>query len=133
MATTVIFNGLNYSIPAFDDSNWAQGNGNLSSYLIALANGSLTPSGGAFPLTADINFGGSFGLIAQYFTSHTADPATSGVIRLAHSDTIDWRNNANTGDLPLGVNVSDQLTFNGSVIGTGGNVSAGTQYQLAYY
>jgi hypothetical protein len=33
---------------------------------------------------------------------------------LANLDTIDWRNFANSGNLPLAVNSSDQLTFNGS-------------------
>src|SRR4029077_4413602 len=87
MATTVVFNGVTYSIPAYQDTGYAQGSGNLSSYLIALA-------GGPYP-----------------FTSQTANPASTGTIRLAHSDTIDWRNQANSGDLALGVNASDQLTF----------------------
>ena len=94
MATTVVFNGVTYSIPAYNDTDYAQGSGNLSSYLIALA-------GGPFP-----------------YQSQSANPAQSGTIRLAHSDTIDWRNQANSGDLALGVNASDQLTFQGNTFAT---------------
>src|ERR1700676_912048 len=116
MATLVNFNGLTYSIPAFDDTNWAQGNGNISSYLIALANSTLTPSGGNFPLTADLNFGGSFGLISLYYKSHSANIASAGVLRLANTDTIDWRNFANSGDNVLAVDNLDRLTYNGVVV-----------------
>ena len=94
MSTPVTFNGVVYSIPAYQDTGYAQGSGNLSSYLIALA-------GGPYP-----------------FTSQTANPASTGTIRLAHSDTIDWRNQANSGDLVLGINASDQLTFQGSTFAT---------------
>lgn len=111
MATPVVFNGVTYSIPAYGDTGYAQGSGNLSSYLIALA-------GGPFP-----------------FTSQTANPATAGTIRLAKTDTIDWRNNANSGNLPLGINGSDQLEFNGVVLATngGGTVNTGTSGNISYY
>src|ERR1700681_1043406 len=99
MATTVIYNGNSYSVASFNDTGYAQGPGNLSLYLVALATGSLTLAGGSFPLTADINFGPNFGLVSKYYTSTTANPATTGQIRLAKTDTIDWRNNANTSDL----------------------------------
>lgn len=58
--------------------------------------------------------------------SLSPNQASSGLIRLAASDTVSWRNNANTGDVALGSNgagggnvPSDSLTFNG-----GGLVSA---------
>lgn len=44
MATTVSFNGISYSVPGYNDSGWAQGTGNLSSYLIAIAAGAVTPT-----------------------------------------------------------------------------------------
>lgn len=37
MSTVVTLNGINYNIPAYNDTGWAQGTGNLSQYLIALA------------------------------------------------------------------------------------------------
>lgn len=122
MATTVSYVGNNFSIPAYNDTGYAQGSGNLSSYLIALATGSLTLSGGSFPLTADANFGTNFGLVALYYKSTTANISTSGTVRLARTDTIGWRNQANGGNLLLSVNASDQLLFNGSAVNP---VSAG--------
>src|ERR1700686_4530023 len=123
MSTPVVYNGTTYFVPSFGDGGYAQGAGNLSLYLIALASGSLTSNGGMFTLTNDVNFGTSFGLIAKYYTSTSANPATSGTIRLANTDTIDWRNFANTGNDALGVNASDQLTYNGVPIGgTGAGV-----------
>lgn len=135
MATPVTYSGVSYSIPAFGDVGYAQGPGNLSSYLIALASGPQT-TGGLFSLTAPLNFGPNFGLIAVNYTSTTANPATAGSIRLAKTDTIDWRNNANGANLALGINVSDQLTFNGVVLSTpatGGTVSAGVAGRLTLY
>ena len=99
---------------------YAQGAGNLSSYLVAIASGTLQQSGGIFSLTADANFGLNFGLVSKYFTSVTTNAATAGAVRLAKTDTIDWRNNANSANLALGINGSDQLTFNGAAIPSGG-------------
>lgn len=109
-------------MPAFGDVGYAQGPGNLSSYLIALAGGPQA-TGGLFSLTAPLNFGPNFGLIAVNYTTATANPATAGQIRLAKTDTIDWRNNANSANLPLGINGSDQLTFNGAVISAAGSTA----------
>lgn len=123
MATAVTYVGNSYSIPAYGDTGYAQGAGNLSLYLVALATGSLTLSGGSFPLTADANFDGSFGLVALYLKSVTATIATTGFLRMARADVIAWRNAANSGNLPLGVDASNNLTFNGNVIsGSGGDI-----------
>lgn len=121
MSTPVIYNSVTYNVPAFGDTGYAQGAGNLSSYLIALATGSLNRSGGSFILTNDVNFGSTFGLLADYFTSITANPATAGRFRLAAVDTIDWRNNANSANLALGINGADALTFNGTALQPAGN------------
>ncbi len=67
MATAVTLNGAAFSVPAYNDIGWAQGTGNLSAYLIAIASSTLQQTGGAFTLTADVNFGSSYGLIAKYF------------------------------------------------------------------
>jgi hypothetical protein len=116
MATPVTYNGNSYSVPAYGDSGYAQGAGNLSSYLVALATGSLNLSGGTFTLTSDVNFGASFGLIALYYKSVTANIATAGVLRLANTDLIEWRNAGNTANLSLGVTATNQLTWSGDVI-----------------
>jgi hypothetical protein len=127
LSTPVVFNGVSYSVPAYNDTGYAQGPGNLSSYLIALASGTLQQSGGPFTLTADVNFGPNFGLISKYFTSTTALPATAGTLRLAKTDIIDWRNNANSANNSLSVNGSDVLQYNGNTLLTssgGGFVSS---------
>ncbi len=90
MASTVTLAGTNYSIPALGDIGWATGAGNLSSYLIAIASVTLQTTGGNFTLSADVNFGATFGVLSKYFTTVAASPATAGVIRLAIGDTIDW-------------------------------------------
>lgn len=106
MSTLVTYAGNQYRVPAYQDTGYAQGNGNLSSYLIALATGSLTVSGGSFPLTADANFGASFGLVSIYFTSRTINAATAGAVRLANTDKIEWRDNANANNLILAMNAT---------------------------
>jgi hypothetical protein len=111
MAVTVTFNGQSYSIPTTNDRNWGT---NVSNYLQAIAQGALQKTGGSFTLTADVNFGSTYGLVSNYFKSRTSNIATSGVLRLAKTDSIAWRNNANSANLLLGIDGSDQLTFNGS-------------------
>jgi len=116
MSIPVTFHGTVYQVPVQGDQNWGPP---LTRYLVALGTYSLTTTGGVFSLSADINFGPTFGLLSPYFTSTSPLPATSGVIRLAKTDTIDWRNNANTGDNVLSVNSSDQLLYNGVQVPTG--------------
>lgn len=124
MSTAVTYVGNQYNVPAYQDTGYAQGTGNLSSYLIALATGSLTLSGGTFTLTADVNFGATYGLISTYFTSRTTNAATSGAIRLANADNISWRDAGNTANLTLTVNSSNQFAFSGGdiVLGTGSRI-----------
>lgn len=45
------------------------------------------------------------------------NPSTVGYLALAKTDTIGWRNNANSANLLLGIDGSNNLTFNGSVLG----------------
>lgn len=116
MATSVTYVGNSYSVPAYNDTGYAQGAGNLSSYLVALATGSLTLSGGAFTLTADANFGASFGLISLYLKSVSANIASAGFLRMANADLIEWRNANNNGNDILGVTASDQLSYTGGDI-----------------
>ncbi len=116
MATTVTYNAIQYRVPAYQDTGYAQGSGNLSSYLIALATGSLTLSGGSFPLTADVDFGASFGLKSIYYKSRSANPGTTGVVRLGNTEVVAWRNAANNADLSLTATAANYLSFNGSGI-----------------
>lgn len=131
MSTPITFNSVSYSVPAYNDTGYAQGAGNLSSYLIAISTGTLQQSGGTFTLTADTNFGPNFGLVSKYYKSVSANIASAGVVRLANADLVEWRNFANSGNNTLGVNSSDQLTFNGSAVTVGGVSSiTGTAHQV---
>jgi len=121
MSTPVTYVGNSYNVPAYQDTGYAQGTGNLSSYLIALATGSLTLSGGSFPLTADADFGANFGLKSIYYKSRAANVSSVGVIRLGNAEVVGWRNATNGGDVTLTVNASNQLVLSGGnfVFGTG--------------
>lgn len=113
MATTVTVSGSSYSVPAEADENWAD---EVSNLLIALSTSTkvLQNTGGNFSLTSEVDFGASYGLKSIYFKSRTTNPASTGEVRLARADTVTWRNEANDGDIELGVNSSDLLTYNGT-------------------
>lgn len=115
MSTPVTYVGVQYNIPAYQDTGYAQGAGNLSSYLIALATGSLTLAGGTFTLTADVDFGATFGIQSTYFKSReaTTSPSTVGILRLGASDMIGWRNNADSGNVSLSKDTADALYYLG--------------------
>jgi len=57
--------------------------------------------------------------ITPFFTSPTTNPSQSGYIRLATTDGIGWRNNANNADLLLAKDTLDRLTYAGNVISGG--------------
>jgi hypothetical protein len=80
-------------------------------------NGTFTDANsGTLLLVGDQNY---FGIAAQRFTAvQHSNPATTGQINLTSGDTIAWRNNGNTADIPLAKNTSDALTYNGNVVAT---------------
>lgn len=119
MGTTITFNGTSYLIPAESDQNWGA---NLSNYFIAIASGSLQKTGGSFSLTSEIDFGATYGVKSSYFKSRATNPAGTGVLRLGNTESIKWRNAANTSDLDLTVNSSNQLTFNSGVVPFSGSI-----------
>lgn len=123
MAVTLTVNSVGYSFPSTGDQPpWGDG---ITNWASAVTTGMLQKAGGAFALTADVNFGASFGLVSTYFTSRTANAASAGAVRLAKTDVINFRNNANGGNLSLGINGTDQLTFNSSLLlTTTGSISA---------
>ncbi len=116
MSTPVVYVGNTYNVPAYQDTGYAQGSGNLSSYLIALATGSLTLSGGSFPLLADVDFGANFGIESIYYKSRATFPASTGVVRLGNTEIVAWRNATNGADITISVNSSDQLVFSANVV-----------------
>lgn len=128
MAIPLSINGQVFEYPENFDEGWGI---DATGWAQAVTNGMLQRSGGNFPLTADANFGASFGLVSSYYKSHAANISSTGVVRLAKTDALAWRNNANSGDLPLAINGSDQLTFNGVAIAPGTVTSiTGTVHQI---
>ena len=101
-------NGVSYTIPATGDDSWGD---EVSNYLVALASGVLSKAGGSFTLTAEPDFGATYGLKAAYFKSR-GTVSTTGIVRLANTETVAWRNAANSADLALTVNASNALQFN---------------------
>ena len=112
MSIVVTYNGQEFVIPQYGDAGWAD---NVTNYLSALSTGSLTKSGGAFTLLADANFGATYGLVSEYYKSNSSNIATAGELRLSNTDTIQFRNGANNGNLSLSIS-GDELYFNGSSI-----------------
>lgn len=118
MSQSILLNGTTYVIPDVSDGDWGE---NLTNFFVAIPQGVLQKTGGSFTLTANVNFGATYGLLSAYFSTRSSNPAGAGLIRLAVADSVAWRNNANNGNLLLAVNGSDQLTFNGSVLQAAGN------------
>ncbi|RYZ88115.1 MAG: hypothetical protein EOP06_11525, partial [Proteobacteria bacterium] len=121
MPTSTVFNNISYPIPIVGDTRWGQA---VTNFLLAVGNNALSKAGGNFSLTADVNFGANFGVIAKYLKSGSTNIAQSGVIRLANNEGFGFRSADNLLDLILKVNASDQLEFNGSVFASNGDVSA---------
>lgn len=113
MTVTLTINGTQFFYPETGDTNWGP---EATDWASAVTTGMLQKAGGLFVLLAEADFGSGFGLKSLYYKSRTANPAAAGSLRLAVTDNVSWRNNANSGDLALGVNGSDKLTFNGTVV-----------------
>lgn len=136
MSTSITLNGVSYSIPAVGEGSWGLA---VSNYLIASSTGLLSKAGGSFTLTADADFGATYGLKSGYYKSR-GTVSTAGVVRVANDESIGWRNAANGANLLLKVNSSNVLEFNGNPIvtlalGTADYPlkmnSAGTAYEFA--
>ena len=125
--TSVTFNGTTYYVPAYNEKGWAQGSGNVSLYLIAIAQGTLQTTGGTFTLSADANFGASFGLKAVYFKSASASIATAGVLRLAAGDSIEW----STSNYALG-ETAGALTWRGNYVVTSASGATPVEHRDTY-
>lgn len=116
---TFTINGTGYPFPEAGDQTWGT---SVTNWASAVSTGMLQKAGGAFALTADVNFGASFGLVSIYLKSRTTNVASAGVVRLAKTDVIAFRNNANSADLSLGIDSSDKLTFEGTPLALSGNI-----------
>lgn len=115
-AVTVSVNGSNHTIPQTNERGWGNA---VTAWIQAISQYTLQPIGGSFTLGAEVDFGSSFGLKSTYYKSRGANLSSAGVFRLANLEGIGWRNAANSANLLLSVNGSDQLTFNGIPVATG--------------
>lgn len=111
MAVNLTIAGQVYSFPTEGEDNWGN---NVTLWATAVSTQLLQRTGGTFTLTNDVNFGASFGLISTYFKSRSSNIGTAGILRLARTDTVSWRNEANSDNNLLGVNSSNELTWNGT-------------------
>jgi hypothetical protein len=104
--STIAAQSIMYNWPAAPTVTWS------------LASNIVTPSSITNVSTDDFTFPRDVyitrNLIPDAVMSTSINLASTGFIRLANnSDSISWRNAANTADLALAVNASNQLTFNG--------------------
>lgn len=111
MSVPLTINGAVFNYPVDFDTNWGI---EATGWAQAVTSGMLQKAGGSFPLTAAVDFGTAFGMLVKSVTSKTTNPATAGYLSLAKTDAIEWRNNANSGNLSLAIDGSDNITFNGS-------------------
>lgn len=119
MAVTLNVNGTTYSFPQTGDEGWGD---QVTQWAQAVTSGMLQKAGGTFTLTAEVDFGASFGLRSLYYRSRGANAAGTGVVRLANAETIAWRNQANSADLALTVNSSDELAYGGTKLALSGSI-----------
>lgn len=114
MSIPLTINGAVFEYPQNFDEDWGV---DATGWAQAVTAGALYLSGGNFPLTANVNFGASFGLLSAYFSTRAANPAGAGTVRLASGDAgIAFRNNANSGNLVITTDSSDNLLYNGHII-----------------
>jgi hypothetical protein len=123
VSTTKSFAGSSFNLPLNREpksSNWGT---EVSNFLIALADYAIPKTGGSYTLSAELNLGATYGILLPYVKSAGTNIASAGVVRLAKTETIGWRNNANGADLALGIDSSNRLTFNSVVLATAGAAS----------
>lgn len=133
MATNVTFaspTATIYAVPATGEENWG-GSTKVDGLLVALATHSLQKTGGTFTLSADVDWGGSFGHKVTYVKSRATSIATTGIFRLGNAETIGWRNAANGANHTITLSASDLFAFSAGLSVTGGvtvsdNVLCGT-------
>lgn len=116
MSVNLTVNGVTFPFPTVNNLSWGPV---VTNWATAITGGVLQKAGGAFTLTAPVDFGSSYGLVAKSLTSKDTNPATTGVLRMGNASAgVVWRNAANGADLALTVNGTNQLTFNGIALGT---------------
>jgi hypothetical protein len=116
MSQIVYLNSIPYVLPVTGETGWGN---EVTDFLTAVAGGGLLQlQGGAFTLRSELNVGPNYGIASPYIKSGSTLPATTGLIRLSTNEAISWRNAANTADLPLTVDASGNLLWQGFAVST---------------
>lgn len=118
MSTTKTFANASYNLPLNREPKSSSWGTEVSNFLIAIADNAIPKTGGSYVLSAELNFGSTFGVLAPYVKSAGTNIATAGVLRLANAEVVSWRNAANGANLDLKVNSSNVLEFNGNPLVT---------------
>lgn len=114
MTVSLTINGQTFDYPGpGPDEEWGP---EATDWATAVTTGMLQKAGGLFTLLDEVDFGTTFGLKSVYYKTRSSNIASAGQFRLARTDGIYWRNEANSADLALGVDSSNRLTFNGTII-----------------
>ncbi len=98
MSVSVSVNGTSYTIPQTGETGWGA---QVTAWIQAVSSATLQKNGGTFTLTADADFGASFGLKSAYYKSRSAAISTAGLVRLASTESIGWRNAGDSANLLL--------------------------------
>ncbi|MBK7497371.1 MAG: hypothetical protein IPI28_18950 [Candidatus Omnitrophica bacterium] len=113
MSQSIVINGVTYSQP--DQGTYPPWGDVQAAIIVALAQTTLQRTGGSFTLTAETDFGATYGLKAVYFKG-AGTAAGAGTLRLARGSSIRWRNEGNTDDLTLGVSAENELEYEGALV-----------------
>jgi len=105
MSVTVNVGGSTYTIPETGDEGWGQ---DVTDWIVAITANAIQKTGGTYSLTSELDFGASFGVQSIYYKSRSANIADAGILRLANTDTVAWRNQANDGNIALVPNVINE-------------------------
>jgi hypothetical protein len=120
-------NGVTYNYPETGNTLWGKA---ATDWAQAITSNTLQKSGGSFIVSSDIDFGPTGGLKAAFFSGRSGLAATTGLFRAENNVFAAWRNAANTGNLTLGVDSSDNFVFssvttpNTLVLTSAGNLTA---------
>jgi len=116
MATNLIVNGITYRYPQTGDSNWGA---QSTAWATAITNSTLQKSGGAFTLTAPVDFGPTSGIKTSQIKSQSPT-ANTGFLALGEGETITW-----TGLSPNSLTVTgNTLQFNGTTISSATGINS---------
>lgn len=113
MAINLIINGADYSFPEPNDNDWGQ---DVTDWASAITSGVVQKEGGNVEFLNDLDTGTSSGIISNYFKSRSADIADDGILRLSNTDTIQWRNSTNDGNVVISID-NGTLKIDGEIVG----------------